>query len=264
MRLFDRSPKGMLPTDSGMLLALHVKRALAEVRSAAAEIAALNGVTQGIVRVGALPLGRTRLLPTAIARLLERHPGLQVATVEGSFEFLAAELRSGDVDFILGALRPAEYASDLAGEVLLEDQLAVVARHGHSLRTRKRIGFAALARYDWVLPRKGAPTRELFEEVLSRRGHARPNISVETSDLAVLRGVLLESDMLTAISPRQLHYELDAKLLVALPVPLPETKRQIGITQRADSHPSPTASLLMAEIRRSCPNAPTHGAARKG
>lgn len=272
--LFDRSPKGMLPNESGVLLALHVKRALTEVRSADAEIAALNGVTRGTVRVGALPLGRTRLLPAAVARLLRRHPGLQVATVEGSFEFLAAALRSGDVDFILGALRPAEYASDLAGEALLEDRLAVVARRGHPLADakpgRKRhdsgsgtgsckrgkkpkpIAFAAIARYDWVLPRKGAPTRDLFEKVLAARGHARPNISVETSDLAVLRGVLLESDMLTAISPRQLHYELEAGLLAVVPVSLPETRRQIGITQRTDSHPSPAARLLMEEIRGVC------------
>jgi LysR family transcriptional regulator, regulator for genes of the gallate degradation pathway len=250
--LFTRSSKGIVPTESGSLLALHLKRALTEVRSAAAEIAALTGVTHGTVRVGALPLGRTRLLPTAIARLAKQHAGLQIATVEGSFESLAAALRAGDVDFILGALRPADYASDLAGESLLEDELAVVARRGHPLAARARIGFAALGRYGWILPRKGAPTRELFETVLAQRGHARPGIAVETSDLAVLRGVLLESDMLTAISPRQLHYELEAGLLVVLPVRLPETKRRIGITQRTGSLPSPGASLLMAEIRNVC------------
>jgi LysR family transcriptional regulator of gallate degradation len=266
VHLFTRTAMGMLPTDAGAMLALRVKRALAELRNAAAEIAALNGVTQGRVTVGALPLGRTRLLPRAISLMLRKYPGLQVATVEGSFESLAAGVRSGDVDFILGALRPAEYASDLASEMLLEDQLAVVARYGHPLGARKRIAFAAIARCDWVLPRKGAPTRDLFEKVLASRGHARPRIAVETSDLAVLRGVLLESDMLTAISPRQLHYELEAKLLTVIPAPLPETKRQIGITRRTDSHASPAASLLMAEIRQLCPNtssAPGRGATRR-
>lgn len=144
--LFTRSSKGMIPTESGSLLALHVKRALTEVRSGAAEVAALKGVTHGTVRVGALPLGRTRLLPAAIARLTKEHAGLQIATVEGSFEFLAAALRSGDVDFILGALRPADYASDLSGEALLEHELAVVARRGHPLAARKRTEFMALAR----------------------------------------------------------------------------------------------------------------------
>jgi LysR family transcriptional regulator of gallate degradation len=249
VNLFTRTAKGMLPTEAGSLLALRVKRALAELRNAAAEISALNGVTRGRVTVGALPLGRTRLLPCAIARLLLKCPGLQVATVEGSFELLAAGLRSGDVDFILGALRPADHATDLVGEPIVTDQLALVARSGHPLVSRRRIHLSDVAGMDWVLPRNGTPTRDLFEKVLVRRGFKSPRVVVETSDLALLRGVLLETDLLTAISPRQLHYELSAGLLTALRVPLPETKRVIGITLRSDSHPSPGASLLMHEIR---------------
>ncbi len=59
------------------------------------------------MNVGALPLGRTQILPLAIASLLARHPRLHVATVESPYDALAASLRSGDIDFILGALRGA-------------------------------------------------------------------------------------------------------------------------------------------------------------
>jgi hypothetical protein len=52
VNLFMRTAKGMLPTEAGSLLALRIKRALAELRHAAAEISALNGVTQGRVTVG--------------------------------------------------------------------------------------------------------------------------------------------------------------------------------------------------------------------
>lgn len=251
--LFDRTARGMLPTPAGAILALRVKRVLAESRNAVAEIAAMRGVTRGIVTVGALPLGRTRWLPTAIARLVEANPGLHVATVEGSFELLAAGLRAGEIDFILGALRPADYATDLAGEQLLDDQLAVVVRSRHPWVRSKRIALQDLAGAKWALPRVGAPTRNLLEQALVSRGLPPPDVVLETSDLAVLRGVLLESDLLTAISPRQLFYEFEARLLTVLPVPLPETQRRIGITQRVDSHPSPGATLLMGEIRRLCP-----------
>jgi LysR family transcriptional regulator of gallate degradation len=82
----------------------------------------------------------------------------------------------------------------------------------------------------------------------------RPDVVVETSDLAVLRGVLLNSDLLTAISPRQLAYELNSGLLSLLPIPLVETRRIIGITRRTDSVESPGAKLLMEEIARRCPD----------
>jgi LysR family transcriptional regulator of gallate degradation len=252
--LFDRSARGMVPTPAGAALALRLKRALAEIRHAVADIAALRGVTQGTVTVGALPLGRTRLLPESIADVVGKYPELHVATMEGTFEALAAGLRAGDLDFILGALRPAEFASDLKGEPLADDELAIVARSGHPWLQRKRIPPRDLARARWLLPRVNTPTRTLFERALAKRGLPPPSVVVETSDLAVLRGVLLNSELLTAISPRQLSFELAAGLLALLPVPLPDTRRVIGITRRADSIPSPGAKILMEEIARRCPD----------
>ena len=101
-----------------------------------------------------------------------------------------------------------------------------------------------------MLPRAHTPNRTLFERALSVRGLPPPDVVVETSDLAVLRGVLVNSDLLTAISPRQLSYEFAADLLAVLPYPLPDTRRVIGITRRTDSLPWPGAKLLIEEIVR--------------
>jgi LysR family transcriptional regulator of gallate degradation len=251
--LFERTARGMIPTRAGAALALRLKRALAEIRHAVADIAALRGITQGTVTIGALPLGRTRIVPESIAAIVGRYPGLRIATVEGTFESLAASLRAGDIDFIFGALRAAQFASDLEGEALAEEELAIVARRGHPWAKRKRIPAGDLARAGWVLPRVNTPTRTLFERALAQRGLDTPNVVVETSDLAVLRGVLLNSDLVTAISPRQIAFEFSAGLLTVLPVPLPDTRRAIGITRRTDSLPSPGAKILMEEIARRCP-----------
>jgi len=251
--LFERTARGMLPTPAGAALALRLKRALAEIRHAVADIASLRGITEGTVTVGALPLGRTRLLPEAIAAVVAKYPGLRIATMEGSFEALSASLRAGDLDFILGALRAAESASDFVGEALVDDELGIVSRHGHPLTQRRQISLRELARVRWVLPRIHTPNRTLFERALTQRGLPAANVAVETSDLAVLRGVLLNSDLLTAISPRQLSYELGAGMLTLLPVPLHDTRRVIGITRRTDSQASPGATILMQEIAQRCP-----------
>ena len=47
-------------------------------------------------------------------------------------------------------------------------------------------------------------------------------------------------------------YELRSKLLTVLPFPLPDTRRVIGITCRADSLASPGARIVMEEITRRC------------
>ena len=248
--LFDRSARGLVPTAAADIIALHFKRVLAELRHIAPDLAASVGTLEGSIHVGALPLGRTHVLPSAIAALLARHSQLHVATVESPYEALAASLRSGDIDFILGALRAPADAKELEQEPLFEDRMSVIARADHPLTRIRQIDFATLRRATWVLSRPGSPSRELFETFFSEARQPPPTPAVETGDLAVLRGLLLESDMLTAISAHQLRYEIRDRSLVVLDFPLERTRRQIGISQRQGAFPSPGARALMDEIRR--------------
>jgi LysR family transcriptional regulator of gallate degradation len=248
-RLFQRAPTGMLPTPLGALLALHLKRALAELRIAEDEIGSLKGVARGRVVVGALSLGRTRLLPLASARLLARFPDLTVHTEEGSFEHLAARLREGQIDFILGALRRPEQTAGLVREVVAPDRMGIMVRAGHPLACRADLSVAALAGARWVLPPNGTPTRELLEQTLAGRGLDPPKVGVETADLAVTLGVLLASDMVTAVSPHLFGREIEAGAVAILPLDLPETARDIGILRRARGIPSHAARHLMDIIR---------------
>ena len=247
--LFDRGARGLAPTPAGEITAFYFKRVLAELRHIGPDIAASEGTLQGSVHVGALPLGRTHILPRAIAALLDRHPLLHVTTVESPYEALAASLRSGDIDFIFGALRSAADEKDLEHEALFEDRISVIARAGHPLTRAKRIDIETLRRARWVLSRSGSPSRELLELSFSEARQAPPEPAVETGDLAVLRGLLMESDMLTAISAHQLRYEIRDASLVVLDFPLDRTRRQIGLVQRVGAFPAPGGRALMDEIR---------------
>lgn len=247
--LFEYTPNGICKTAAGECLALRAKRALAELRHIEADLAAVKGITEGRVVVGALPLGRTAILPRAIAAVLRLHPQLRFATVEGPFDTLAYALRAGDIDFVLGALRPASYAADLVGEALLTDCMSVVARAHHPLAARRGLRACDLMQSQWILSNPGTPARMLFDLSFCATQLTPPREAVETSDLAVLRGLLLHSDMITAISARQLQYEISAGILTVLDVQLPHTCRVIGITQHAGSRPSPGALVLMEAIR---------------
>ena len=246
--LFDRTARGLVPSAAGEIVAFHFKRVLAELRHIGPDLAASEGMLQGSVNVGALPLGRTQILPRAIAALLAAHPRLHVATFESPYEALAASLRSGDIDFILGALRPAGDAKELQQQPLFQDRISVIARAGHPLARVKALDIRALREARWVLSRHGSPSRELLEHFFSDARQAPPQPAVETGDLAVVRGLLLESDMLTALSAHQLRHEINEGSLVVLDFALAATRRQIGLTQRAGALPSPGARALMAAI----------------
>jgi LysR family transcriptional regulator of gallate degradation len=222
---------------------------LNELRHVPDDIAELHGNIQGAVTVGALPLGRTLILPNAIARLTARHPGVRVVTDESAYETLVARLRAGDIDFILGALRDNEPASGLHNERLMTEDMVALARRDHPLANVRGLTIADLRHAQWILPRSNAPARGLFDSQFRRAKIKSPMPTVETADLAVIRGLLLRTDMVAAVSAQQLHYECESGELVVLDVPFHHTGRDIGLTMRAEGTPSPAARASIDAIR---------------
>lgn len=247
--LFQRTAHGMVPTDAGRRWTGSFERVLAELRHIPEDIAALAGVVLGVVTVGALPLARSRLLPEAIAAVLRRHPQLHIRSLESPYEELTASLLSGRVDFIVGAQRAGSAGADaFESRALFEDQAVLVARSGHPLAGKRKLALAALADYPWVLSRSGTPLRESLVQFFESQGAQAPSPAVETGDLALLRGLLVASDMLTVLSAHQLHHEVRTGQLQVLPFAMPGLVRSIGVTTRKNAHLSPGAYALMAEI----------------
>jgi LysR family transcriptional regulator, regulator for genes of the gallate degradation pathway len=230
MRLFSRGAGGMQPTPLGALLGTHIRRALAEIRAGEVAVKSLRGALAGGVAVGT-------------------YPNLTVSTIEGAFEHLAMRLRAGDIDFILGALRAPEHTVGLTRDIVAHDVLSLVVGKSHPLARRRTLAYSDLASVEWVLPPRGTPTREMIESAMRKNHVSEPRVVVETTDLAITRGLLIGSHMVTAVLAHLFFDELRAKILQILPLVLPETRRPIGILQRSDSSPSLATQLLMANIR---------------
>lgn len=247
--LLEKADGAMRLTAAGRLLLLHVKRALAQLRLACAEIALMKGQLEGQITVGALPFGGALILPLSIARLISRYPQLRVHTIEGSFNHLAASLWCGDIDLMLGALQPVGQYTTLISERLFDDRIDIIARAGHPLTRSADASLREALAMPWVLPIKGSPTREALVAGLRAQGLPAPNVTVETSDLSTIRGLLLRSDLITAAAHRIFHHELESGLLKTLPLQAQPVFRSIGILRRSQDHLSPGAQLLIEEIR---------------
>ena len=255
--LFRRMTQGLVVTEAGEQLLLHAKRSFAELRHIEADLSALRGSLCGTITVGALPLCRTSLLPLAIARLLQRYPGLKIKTSESPFAELARGLRCGDIDFIFGALRQGNEAAPFYSEALFQDQVGIFCRRGHPLsRLRRRLRLTELQGVGWILPRAESPARQALVKAFQRGGLPAPEPSVESGDLAVVRQLLAHSELLTACSAHQLHVEIASGAIVPLAVDLGDTRRSIGISQRLGSAASPAIDALLDEIRQLCASLP--------
>jgi LysR family transcriptional regulator of gallate degradation len=247
--LFDRGPNGVSPTNYCHVLAQHVKLAFAEIRHGLEDIENIDGMTSGCVKIGTLPYTRTYITPKAISLLLSEYPQLDVSTQEAAYAAMESSLRSGDIDLIIGAIRPTDDNMEIITEILLDDKLAVIARKQHPLMNRSSITLDELSEYGWVLPELHTPSGQLFIETMKNHGCEMPEHTIHTSSLSMVRGLLMSSDRVTLLSKHQIYYEQLSGLLDVLPVEIDDTYRSIGITMRRNTKPSPTAQLFLNKLR---------------
>ena len=150
----------------------------------------------------------------------------------------------------MGALRSAPPGADVRQELLFEDRLAVVARAGHPLAQRRRLGWAALRSAQWVLPMPDTPAEKAFAQMLQAAGLPAPASQLRANSAMLMQALLQDSDRLALMSPRQVARELAAGLLVELPLPVAHGQRQIGALWRADYLPTPAAAQWQGQHPR--------------
>ena len=248
VELLEQTSLGLAPTRGGADFAASAALILKEIDLVADDLDEARGHHRGRVAIGSLALGRSELVPRAVARAVKAFPDASFLIQDGTYDQLLLGLRAGELDLIVTAGRPL--ATDDVVEVpLFEDVLAVVARAGHPLAVRGVSSIADLRRYPWILPRRGTPTRHRCDALLEQIGGPKPVGLIETGALVSVRALLLDSDRLTVLSRRQIAVDMESGLLAALEVPLPSPRRTIVATLRRDWKPTQVQAALLEELK---------------
>ncbi|MDB6452994.1 LysR family transcriptional regulator [Falsirhodobacter sp. 20TX0035] len=243
--LLVRQGRTVQPTPAASVLLRHARLALAELQSGLDELAALRVEGAGRVTVGTLPMAQAILLPRALSRFSALYPTAQISVVEGPYSDLLASLRSGQVDLLIGALRDPAPTRDITQEALFADDPVIVARAGHPLAGAP-LDMAQLLDFPWIVATATAPVRRRWEAMFEGRGLPLPARRIETNSIVISRGLLLDDDWLTLMSRDQFAFERRSGLLTEIADDGMPAHRRIGITTRADWHPT----HLQAEFAR--------------
>jgi LysR family transcriptional regulator of gallate degradation len=247
--LFQTSPRGTRLTESGEALLRRAKLAFAEARALEGDVAAWRGELRGRIVIGVLPLSVGLVLPQAVDAVLRRHPEIRIDIVDGTYESLMRQLRSADVDLVVGALRPGAGGDGLRQETLFEDDLAVVARADHPCLKQARLTLRDLLQWDWVVPLAGTPAAAALAHVFAAQGLEPPGGALRASSPAMTRALQLQTGRLALGSHGQALDDHRRDRLRVVPVALTGTTRPIGLALRADGEPAPDLRVLLDELR---------------
>lgn len=250
LTLFKSAPEGISLTIAAQELARRVKLAFAELQQGVDEISTYLGRDSTHIVIGALPLARTSILPTAAAGMIAQRDGVQIRVLDGPYEQLLGMLRQGDLDFVIGALRYPPPAEDIRQEPLFDDPLSLVVGAGHPLLELSHPTIADTLAYPWIASPKTTPAGSYLFEKLGIGAMEKTPVRAVSSSLVFLRGMLTSGPFVSIISTHQARYEIASGLFVALPIDLPGSSRSIGLTFRADWHPTPTQELCVEFVRK--------------
>jgi DNA-binding transcriptional LysR family regulator len=152
VRLFDRLPRGVVPTEAGRCLLRHADAIVDRLAAARAELRALGDLNAGRLRVGAFASADAALVPRALAALRASYPAIQISLVEGVTPGLLDRLAAGDADVCVVSAYPRDPLDERRFDLhhLLDEAVLVAVPRAHRLARRRTLRLADLAEESWV------------------------------------------------------------------------------------------------------------------
>lgn len=205
-RLFERGHQGIQANALGRAAVYRARAVLHELARATEDVGALRDGVAAVLRIGAPSV--TATVPAAIVRLRERLPGAAVHVREGRVHELFQRLLGGELDCVFAAVTPELLSSDMLAllrpEVLLGDELCVMAAASNPLAARRGLRWADLRGVPWVVPPKETLVRQAFMTAFLNDGATPPEPVVEVMSSVTIGAVLrMDPSLLCAVRLEQ-------------------------------------------------------------
>ena len=224
--LFHRVGRKLALTPEGERFRRHAREGVASLDAGAHWVRGDGGRHR--VSVGLLPTVSTRFFPAVAGRFLQDRPTVTLSIETGSHPFLLQKLRDRQMDMMIGRMPNAAEMAGLDFEYLYEEPIIAVVRAGHPA------GRAPISRYlrDFpvLLPTRESIIRKAVDDYLASLGLAGLEPAVETSTLALGRGLLLASDAIWFISQGVVENEVATGQLVPIALGAAYLSGAVGMT----------------------------------
>jgi DNA-binding transcriptional LysR family regulator len=186
--LVNRAATGARLTDAGEVLVRHAEVIFAALDEAESELRAVIGLKAGRLRLATFSSAAASIVPLAIARFRDVHPGVELVVEMVEPEESIPRLRCGELDIAL-----SNDAESLPGEPLerihlFDDPMYVALPRDHRLAERPKLRLRDLAGEPWML---GTTTTCPDARMFARACHAagfEPKIAFENDDYHAILG----------------------------------------------------------------------------
>lgn len=238
--LFVRSAQGATLTAAGRVFDDHARAVLTHLRLGARYAKNVADETGGNLVIGTHLSGKHRLLSEAIVALLAVRPDVRIELVEATPEQLLRQLRSGDIDVLVGRVDRQSETSDLVTRPLAVEAVTPVVRRHHPAVLNGAKTLADLRDHPWLLPANSTRVGRFVRAGFTQAGVELPTRVITHSTISLPETLMLSTDLI-AIVPEGMVSGDDR--FVALDCPEVTMDRTLGDTVLRTAAHSRTPTL---------------------
>ena len=213
--LLQRNGRGIRLTEAGELLAGYAARILDLWREAGEEMALLQGVFAGTLRVGAVTTAEY-LLPPLLVTFANQNPKVTVKLKVGNRDEVVRLLAGQEIDVAIMGRPPTELKT--VASAFAKHPMAFVAAPAHAVMHDADLSIASLAGAHLLVRERGSGTRTTVERLFKDAG-VPLRIGSEMSSNEAIKQLCAAGFGVAFLSLHTCVLELNAGVLQVLPLP---------------------------------------------
>jgi DNA-binding transcriptional LysR family regulator len=245
-RLFDRTPKGLVLTEAGLLFRIYADRAVGALNDGKLALNELAGLTRGELALGGGATATTYLLPPLLGRFHASYPNIRIFVREQGSQAVVEGILSGELDLGVVTLPLAQQAAQsraLTVEPWVSDELQLIVPAGHRLDGREGFEWGELEGEPLVLFEAGSAVRALIDARLAE-ARVAPQIVMELRSIESIKQMVAQGIGLAFVSRFALRGAERGSSSAR-----GDVKRELGLVYRTDRSMSPAARAFLDMMR---------------
>lgn len=237
--ILSRGRSGISLTSNGERLLPYMREMLRANERMKQEVASINGMEVGTVRIGTFTSVSTQWLPGILKRFQDNYPAIEIKLLEGYYDGIENWIQTGEVDFGFVSLPTTE---DLETIPLKKDQLYLLVTDDHPLYDQERVHVSQLVEETFVMPKAGCDND--IQRLLAKY-HLQPRVKYEVGDDHAIIS-MVQNGLGISILPEMILFRLPANIRM---IPLEgEHYRSLGVAATSFAKQSPAAKRFLQHV----------------
>jgi DNA-binding transcriptional LysR family regulator len=247
--LFDRSTRGIEPTELGRCVIRYARLIQSDMRNLRDELSGIMQGKGGRLSVGTI-MGAAPVITRALLRLREVQPDASVEITEDTSARQLLMLDQGRIDMMIGRSSVSSHPNLYDYEQLRDEPLCIVSGLDHPQAKARSLRLQQLITSSWILYSNNMPMRIWIESEFKLDGLHVPDNIIETASPFVTLTLLGQSDMVAVMPLEIAHFFAARNMLCILPVHMKTRIEPYGIVTRKNAHLSSLGKMFVNILRQ--------------